>query len=187
MQAVTGRKEKPPRYYREGFLDFNPKRKCLAPRLSAEARAAIRQGRSDPRSSPWSTPPRSHCTNFSLSPRMHRLPRGRAAASASRRSRSTRVPVHFSSPRLRGRAPRTRLRRPSRLPRVPMSSRLTKKSLVSVSGRLVKTPCWDCRQLASSTRRPPTRTVISGAVSVNSCARSTSSFLRPITAYLPLR
>ena len=31
---------------------------------------------------------------------------------------------------------------------VPMSSRFTKKSLVSVSGRLVKTPCFDWPTLA---------------------------------------
>ena len=48
-----------------------------------------------------------------------------------------------------------------------MSSRLTKKSLVSVSGRLVKTPCWMPPKLAFSTRMPPTSTVISGAVSVS--------------------
>ena len=56
-----------------------------------------------------------------------------------------------------------------------MSSRLTKKSLVSVPGLSVKTPCLDLPALAPSTRRPPTSTVISGAVSVSSCARSTSS------------
>ena len=31
---------------------------------------------------------------------------------------------------------------------MPMSSRLTKKSLVSAPGRLVKTPCWDWPSLA---------------------------------------
>ena len=51
-----------------------------------------------------------------------------------------------------------------------MSSRLTKKSLVSVSGRLVKTPCVDFPAFAPRTRRPPTRTVISGAVSLSNCA-----------------
>jgi hypothetical protein len=55
-----------------------------------------------------------------------------------------------------------------------MSSRLTKKSLVSVSGRSVKTPCADCPELAFSARMPPTRTVISGAESDNMYARSTS-------------
>ena len=57
---------------------------------------------------------------------------------------------------------------------VPMSSRFTKKSLVSVSGRLVKTPCCDRPKLAFRARMPPTRTVISGAVSVSRLARSTS-------------
>ena len=56
-----------------------------------------------------------------------------------------------------------------------MSSRLTKKSLVSFPGCLVKTPCLDSPALAPSTRRPPTRTVISGPVSGSSCARSTSA------------
>ena len=55
-----------------------------------------------------------------------------------------------------------------------MSSRFTKKSLVSVSGRSVKTPCSDPPALALSARIPPMRTVISGAVSVNRLARSTS-------------
>jgi YD repeat-containing protein len=58
---------------------------------------------------------------------------------------------------------------------VLISSRFTKKSLVSVSGRLVKTPCSDWAKLAFKARIPPTSTVISGAVSVSSCARSTSS------------
>ena len=56
-----------------------------------------------------------------------------------------------------------------------MSSRLTKKSLVSVPSFLVKTPCLDPPALAPSTRRPPTSTVISGAVSRSNCARSTSA------------
>ena len=54
-----------------------------------------------------------------------------------------------------------------------MSSRLTKKSFVSVSGRLVKTPCFDCPKFAFRTRKPPMRTVISGAVSFSNCALST--------------
>ena len=57
---------------------------------------------------------------------------------------------------------------------------------MSVSGCLVKTPCWDCLKLAFKTRMPPTRTVISGAVSVNSCERSISSSSAD-TAYLVLR
>jgi len=52
---------------------------------------------------------------------------------------------------------------------VPMSSRLTKKSFVNVSGRLVKTPCLDCPKFAPRARMPPTRTVISGAVSCQLC------------------
>jgi hypothetical protein len=62
-----------------------------------------------------------------------------------------------------------------------MSSRLTKKSLVSDSGRLVKTPCCDLPALVFRTRIPPTRTVSSGAVNVSSCALSISS----VSASLP--
>ena len=77
-----------------------------------------------------------------------------------------------------GRGPRTcPRRRRVAFHSVPMSSRLTKKSLVSVPGRSVKTPCGEPPALAPRTRRPPTRTVISGAVSVSSCALSTSSCL----------
>ncbi len=44
-----------------------------------------------------------------------------------------------------GRGPRRRARRtPTALHSVPMSSRFTKKSLVSVPGRSVSTPCVDC-------------------------------------------
>ena len=39
-----------------------------------------------------------------------------------------------------------------------------------VSGRLVKAPCADSPVFVFCTRRPPTRTVISGAVSVSNCA-----------------
>ena len=84
------------------------------------------------------------------------------------------MPVHLGAPVLRS--------RPSSTPSVddfchavPMSSRLTKKSFVSTPGRLVNTPCALPPALAPSTRIPPTSTVISGAVSVSSCALSTSS------------
>src|SRR5262249_58812138 len=58
---------------------------------------------------------------------------------------------------------------------VAMSSRLTKKSLVSFPGCLVKTPCLEPPALAPSTRRPPMRTVISGPVNRSNCARSTNA------------
>ena len=54
-----------------------------------------------------------------------------------------------------------------------IASRLTKKSFVNVSGRFVKTPCADFAMFVPNTRSPPTNTVISGAVNVSSCARST--------------
>ena len=48
-----------------------------------------------------------------------------------------------------------------------MSSRLTKKSFVNVSGRLGEDAVFSpAREFAFRVRRPPTRTVISGAVSV---------------------
>src|SRR6266852_8809459 len=85
--------------------------------------------------------------------------------------RSTRVPVHLTWFVFRS--------RPSYTPPEPLdgchwvliSSRLTKKSFVSVSGRLVKTPYVDFPAFAPRTRRPPTRTIISGAVSLSNCAR----------------
>jgi hypothetical protein len=50
---------------------------------------------------------------------------------------------------------------------VDISSRLTKKSLLSVPGLAVNTPCWVTPlALAPRARRPPTSTVISGTVSV---------------------
>ena len=51
-----------------------------------------------------------------------------------------------------------------------------------VSGRLVKTPSSDCPTFAFKARMPPTSTVISGAVSVSSWARSTSRS-SALTAY----
>ncbi len=96
------------------------------------------------------------------------------------------MPVHLSSPVARSRPSNTSSSSAVGFHAVPMSSRFTKKSLVSVSGRSVKTPCWDCPKLAFRTRMPPTSTVISGAVSVSSCARSTSSSSAD-TVYLVLR
>ncbi len=100
--------------------------------------------------------------------------------------RSTRLPVHFNSPVARSRPSNTSASSEVAFHVVRMSSRFTKKSLVSASGRLVNTPCWDCPKLAFKTRMPPTRTVISGAVSVKSCARSTNSS-SAVTAYFVLR
>ena len=57
------------------------------------------------------------------------------------RRRGQRVPVHLSSPVLRSRPSNTSASFETAFHSVPMSSRFTKKSLVSASGRLVKTPC----------------------------------------------
>ena len=57
---------------------------------------------------------------------------------------------------------------------MPISVMLRKKSFVSLPGVSVKTP-WQAEPCtAPRARRPPTSTVISGAVSVRSWARSTS-------------
>src|ERR1700678_763363 len=72
--------------------------------------------------------------------------------------RSTRVPVHLVLPVARSLPSYT----PSDVEEdchfVFMSSRLTKKSFVKVSGRVVKTLCLVCRKFAFNTRMPPTRT-----------------------------
>ena len=91
------------------------------------------------------------------------------------KTRSTAVPVHLISPVARSRPSYTFSSDADAFHSEPMSSRFTKKSLVSVSGRSVNTPCWDRPKLAFRARMPPTRTVISGAVSVNRLARSSSS------------
>src|SRR5438105_13517763 len=90
------------------------------------------------------------------------------------KTRSTAVPVHLTSPVVRSRLSYTFSDETDGFHSVLMSSRLTKKSLVNVSGRSVKTPCGDRPKLAFRARMPPIRTVISGAVSVNLNARSTS-------------
>ena len=66
-----------------------------------------------------------------------------------------------------------------------MSRRLTKKSLVSVPFREVSTPRSEPSWFAPSTRRPPTSTVISGAVSVSRLALSTSRCSAGFCAPLP--
>ena len=57
----------------------------LRRRLTSLLPPRLRRGRSDQGSSPWSTPPRSLSQTSPSSPRTHRLPRGRATASSSRR------------------------------------------------------------------------------------------------------
>ena len=83
--------------------------------------------------------------------------------------------VHLTSPVARSRPSYTFSDEADGFHSVPMSSRFTKKSLVSVSGRSVKTPWAVCPALAFRARMPPTSTVISGAVSVSRLARSSSS------------
>ena len=108
--------------------------------------------------------------------RMRRLPQWLGVGSSKPNTRSTRVPIHLISPVARWRP----LKYPYSLPEAAdhsmfMLSRFTKKSFVNVSGRSVRIPNPDWQTFVSRTRKPPTRTVISGAVSVSICARSTSN------------
>src|SRR5689334_21821807 len=81
-------------------------------------------------------------------------------------TRLTAVAVHLASPVARPRPSYTFSAEADAFHSVPMSSRFTKNSLVSISGRPVRTPCRDCAALASSARMPPIRTVISGTVNL---------------------
>ena len=109
---------------------------------------SIRRGRSDRGSSPCPTPPRSHARTSPSSRHMRRPPRALGAGSARRRRGRRRWPVHLTSPVARSRPSYTFSAEADAFHSVPMSSRFTKKSLVNVSGRSVKTPCWDCPKLA---------------------------------------
>jgi putative transposase len=60
------------------------------------------------------------------------------------KTRSTAVAVRFTSPVARSRPSYAFSADSETFHSVLMSSRFTKKSLVNVSGRSVKTPCWDC-------------------------------------------
>src|ERR1700722_14684169 len=89
--------------------------------------------------------------------------------------RSARVAVQRTSPDLRSRPSKVSFLSDVAFHAVRISSRLTKKSLVKASGFLVKTPNLVWPWLVFNTRRPPINTVSSGAVSVRSCALSSSS------------
>ena len=103
-----------------------------------------------------------------------RLRQARAARSSNRRPgrhgcRSTLAPSSC------GRVPRTRFHPSSLSTRCPCPGGSRRSRWSASPGCLVKTPCWDLPAFAPRTRRPPTRTVISGAVSVSSCALSISA------------
>ena len=89
-------------------------------------------------------------------------------------TKSTVVAVHLTSPVAPSRPSYTFSAESDAFHSVLMSSRFTKKSLVSVSGRWVNAPCRDCLRLAFRARMPPMRTDISGGVRVNRLARYTS-------------
>src|SRR6056297_2881885 len=88
--------------------------------------------------------------------------------------RSERVAVHFTSFVSRSSPSKSLRSSDTGFHSLLRSSRFRKKSFVRVPGLSVKTPCLDPSQLVSSTRIPPSSTVISGAVSDISCDRSTS-------------
>jgi len=77
--------------------------------------------------------------------------------------RSTRVPVHLTSPVLRSRPSNKSLAYDIAFHSMPLSSKFTKKSLVRDSGFLVKMSCRVCSKLMFRTHMPPTSTAISGA------------------------
>ena len=91
-------------------------------------------------------------------------------------SRSTRVPVHLTLPVAESLPAKACAPGSSGFHVVPMSSRLTKKSFVSEPGVAVKAPLGDLSQFAPRTRRPPTRTVISGALRLRRFALSMSMY-----------
>ena len=151
------------------------RRQISPPPAPHERPAEIRPGRSDRDSSPCPTPPQSPAQTSAAHRHRRRLPRWRGVGSSNRRRGQRRCRSTCARPS-RGRVPR-RHACMWRTPATPMfmSSRFIKKSLVSVSGRWVKTPSADRPTFAFRARRPPTSTVISGAVSVSMCARSTSN------------
>jgi hypothetical protein len=106
-------------------------------------------------------------TNFCLRVRhWHKLPRWLEVASSNRTRDRLDVPVHLTSPVLRSRpSKKSRIQPTSAIPcSCPAGSR---RSHWSTLRRFVKTPNWEVPTFALSTRRPPTSTVISGAVSVS--------------------
>jgi hypothetical protein len=110
-------------------------------------------------------PPARRCT--------HRPRRGRGAGSSSRRQIDD-VPVHLSD-RSCGRALRARLR-PWRTSATSCPCRAgSRRSRWSGLRPLGEHAVLRLPDVGVQTRRPPIRTVISGAVSVSSCALSTSS------------
>jgi hypothetical protein len=117
----------------------------------------------------------TRATTKSTTARLSALPQTSAIARSCALDpniKSARVSVH-SVRRICGRGLRIARRRPSTdFYSVPMSSRLTKNSLLGVPGL---SPCWLCAVSAPSTRRPPTGAVISRALSLSSCALSMSS------------
>ena len=128
---------------------------------------SISRGRSGPGSSPSSTPRRSRRDELLLAVGLAHRPRRAPAAGRGRpNTRSTAVAVHFASPVARSVPSYTPSLSVDTFHTVPMSSRLTKKSLVNVPGRSVNTPSSEPPWLTFRARSPPMSAVISGAVSV---------------------
>jgi hypothetical protein len=118
--------------------------------------------------------PRSRARTSPSRRRTRRPPRARGARSSSRRRgrrgcRSTCArPSGGRGPR---RSPR---RRTSAATPCPCRAGSRRSRWSASRAAFVKTPSSDCRAFAFSARMPPTSTVISGALSVSICARSTS-------------
>lgn len=131
-------------------------------------------------SSPWSGSSENH-TSFCCRQHERTLPPGRRAVPSWANTRSTRVALYFLR-RFYGRCELNsspRYHRPFQT--VAISSRLTKRVIaMSTPTRSVNTVFAAVVVRALSTHKPPTSTVISGAVSVSCCALSISRFQEPL-------
>src|SRR5690606_40141393 len=114
-------------------------------------------------------------TNFSLESSQAYTSAIARSSELEPKIKSARVPVHLKVSEALWRPSKIRSSSPTVFQVVPKSRRFTKKSFVNVSGLLVKTPWLEQSQFVSKTRIPPTRTVISGIVSVNNCDLSTNN------------
>ena len=141
---------------------------------ASRATVEVRRGRIDRDSSPCPTRRRNRGRTSPCASSVAYTSASARSSECDPKTRSTRLAVHLSSPLTRQRPSNDSRASDVGFHSVPMSRRCTKKSLVNVPGRFVNTPCFDCPVFASSARRPPTSTVISGALSVSRKARSIS-------------
>ena len=114
----------------------------------------ITSRRSGRGSSPCPRPPRSRGRTSPARPSFRTPPTAPGARSANRRPDRPGCAVHFTSPVFRSRPSNTSLASDVGFHSVSMSSRFTKKSLVSASVFLVKTPCFDGRHVGVQDPHP---------------------------------